>query len=416
MSESGSTELNIALVTLSGLVMVLGLLSGFIKERLFLSEPMVAVLAGALIGPSVLGFIDLASWGKPETILEQGSRLAIAMQVMGVALQLPKGYIQRNCRPLAVLLGLAMPLMWLSSGLLAYLILGLPFWEGMLLGAIVTPTDPILSSSVVTGKVAEQNLPANIRHTLSAESGANDGLAYLLVLLPILLLTQSPGEALSHWFTKTLLWEVVGALPLGALMGYAAGRTLIWAETKQTTEKQSFLAYTIALALATLGAVKLLGSDGILAVFVAGVTFDLVVSGSERAEESGVQQAIDRFFTLYVFVLLGLALPWEKWLGLGWHGLLLVVTVLLLRRIPALLVLKPLLPRLRGTHDALFVGWFGPIGVAALYYAVLSQRHTGLESTWVVGSLLICGSIFAHGITAVPLAKLYGNRVQSTKI
>ncbi|MBV9386625.1 MAG: hypothetical protein JOZ78_09380 [Chroococcidiopsidaceae cyanobacterium CP_BM_ER_R8_30] len=86
MSESGSTEPNIALFTLSGLIMVLGLLSGFIKERLFLSEPMVAVLVGALVGPSVLGFIDLASWGKPETILEQGSRLAIAMQVMGVAL------------------------------------------------------------------------------------------------------------------------------------------------------------------------------------------------------------------------------------------------------------------------------------------------------------------------------------------
>jgi NhaP-type Na+/H+ or K+/H+ antiporter len=236
-----------------------------------------------------------------------------------------------------------------------------------------------------------------------------------LVLLPILLLTQSPGEALFHWFTKTLLWEVVAALPLGALMGYAAGRILIWAETKKTTEKQSFLAYTIALALATLGAVKLVGSDGILAVFVAGVTFDLVVSGGERAEESGVQEAIDRFFTLYIFVLLGLALPWEKWLGLGWRGLFLAVAVLLLRRIPALIAVKPLLPRLRGMHDALFIGWFGPIGVAALYYAVLSQRRTGLESTWVVGSLLICASIFAHGITAVPLAKLYGNRVQSTK-
>ncbi len=354
--------------------------------------------------------IDLAHWGKPEGILEQGARLAIAIQVMGVALRLPKAYPLQHWRILAVMLGLVMPLMWLISGLLMYLILGLPFWQAMLLGAVITPTDPVVSTSVVTGKIAEQNLPERIRNLISAESAANDGLAYPFVLLPILILTKPPGEAVVHWLTKTLLWEVGAAIVMGALIGYAAGRFLLWAEARKNIDKPSFLAYTVALSLAVLGFVKLLGSDDILAVFVAGIAFDMVVGGRERAEEENIQEVVDRFFTLYIFVLLGLALPWEKWLQLGWSGLLLAVAVLLLRRLPAVLIVRPLLGRLRGIQDVLFVGWFGPLGAAALFYGILSLRRTGVESAWVVGSLLICASIFVHGLSAVPLTKLYGKQ------
>jgi NhaP-type Na+/H+ or K+/H+ antiporter len=141
--------------------------------------------------PSVFGLIDLVHWGNPKVILEQGARIAIAIQVMGVALRLPRAYPFTHWHILAVLLGLLMPLMWLISGLLVYLLLGLPFWVAMLVGSVITPTDQVVSTSVVTGKVAEQNLPERIRHSISAESGANDGLAYPFVLLPILLLTNS---------------------------------------------------------------------------------------------------------------------------------------------------------------------------------------------------------------------------------
>jgi len=415
MSQLTSSEINIALVTLGGLVIVLGLFSGFLKERFFLSDPIVALLIGVLLSPSVLGLIDLAHWGKPEGILEQGARLAIAIQVMGVALRLPKAYPFKQSRILAVLLGLVMPLMWLISGLLVYLLLGLPFWVAMLVGAVITPTDPVVSTSVVTGKVAQQNLPDRIRHSLSAESAANDGLGYPFVLLPILILTKPPGEALVHWFTKTLLWEVGAAVILGALIGYTAGRLLRWAEAKQTIEKQSFLAYTVALSLAVLGFIKLIGSDGILAVFAAGIAFDMVVGGRERDEEENIHEAVDRFFTLYIFVLLGLALPWQQWLELGWRGLLLVVAILLLRRLPAMLLVRPLLGRLRGMQDVLFLGWFGPIGVAALFYAFLSLRKAGVEEPWIVGTLVICASILAHGLTSVPLAKLYAKHAQSRR-
>lgn len=106
MSQLSSSEINIALLSLGGLVLGLGLLSGFLKKRLFLSDPIVALVLGVLLGPSVLKLMDLAHWGKLETILEQGARLAIAIQLMGVVLQLPKAYPLKQWRSLAVLLGL----------------------------------------------------------------------------------------------------------------------------------------------------------------------------------------------------------------------------------------------------------------------------------------------------------------------
>ncbi len=406
------SELNIALATVGGLLLVLGLLSG-LTRRSFLSEPLVALLVGVFIGPAALSLLDITGGGQRETILEQAARLTLAIGLMGVALRIPKGAPLRYWRSLAVLLSLVMPLMWLTSGLLTYLILGLPFWVALLVGAVVTPTDPVVSSTIVTGKVAEQNLPARIRNTLSGESGANDGLAYPFVFLPILLLARPPEEALVHWLTRTVLWEVGVAVIFGAFIGYGAGWLLEQAESKGIMEQVSILGYTLALSLGVLGVAKLLGSDGILAVFVAGLAFDAAVSKGDRQKEERVQEAINRFFILPIFVLLGMTLPWEGWLGLGWAGLLLAVAVLLLRRLPAVLALNPLLGRVEGIQDALFLGWFGPIGVAALYYANLSVREAGLEEVWVVASLIVCASILAHGVTATPLTRLYGRHAQS---
>jgi sodium/hydrogen antiporter len=405
------SELNVALTAVGGVVLVIGLLSGSIR-RSILSEPLVALLVGVLLGPAALGLLDPAGWGSQETLLEQAARLTLAISLMGVALRLPKREPLRGWRSLAALLGLVMPLMWLMSGLLVYLIVGVPFLVALLVGAVVTPTDPVVSSTIVTGDLAEKNLPDRVRHTLSAESGFNDGLAYPFVLLPILLLARPPGEAFSHWLTHTLLWEVGAAVVFATLIGYGAGRLLEWAYGRGTMERTSFLAYTLALSLAVLGAAKLLGTDGILAVFVAGLAFDAAVSESDRAEEERVQEAVNRFFILPIFVLLGLTIPWEGWMELGWAGLFLALAVLLLRRLPAVLALKPLLGRVRGTRDALFLGWFGPIGVAALYYANFSVGEAGVEEAWVIGSLIICASILVHGLSATPLTRLYGRHAR----
>ena len=401
--------LYVSLAAVGGLLLLLGLLGGLLKERTPVSEPLIALLAGVLIGPAVFGLLDLAKLGNETLILEEAALVTLGVALVGVALRLPVGYASSNWRLLVVLLGILMPLMWVVSGLLVYLGLGLPFWVAVLIGAIVTPTDPVVASSIVAGGVAERNLPAPLRHAISSESGFNDGLALPFVVLPVLVLTKPPGEVLGHWLTHTVHLEILGGAAVATLMGYLAGKTLRWAERKETMERTSLLTISLALSLTVLGVTELLHLNGVLAAFVAGIVFNFAGSSDAKESQEEIQEAISRFFDLPIFVLLGMALPWEGWVRLGWKGLLLVVVVLLLRRLPAVLALRPLLGTLRGrAKDVLFLGWFGPIGAAALYYAAFSFRETGIEEAWVVGSLVICASVLVHGVSATPLTKLYG--------
>jgi NhaP-type Na+/H+ or K+/H+ antiporter len=152
---------------------------------------------------------------------------------------------------------------------------------------------------------------------------------------------------------------------------------------------------------------SLLHINGILGVFAAGLAFDQVVGGKERSEEDNVQEAVNIFFTLPVFVLFGLIAPWNGWVTLGWQGVWLVLLVLLLRRLPVILLLRPWLPPVRSVPIALVMGWFGPIGVSALFYLTLVTSRTGNETAWNAGSLIVLASIFVHGMTATPFARLY---------
>jgi sodium/hydrogen antiporter len=402
------SQLDLALTTIGLAVLALGLVSRLIKRRLWISEPLLALLAGVALGPAALGWLEPETWGRQDVILEETIQITLAIALMEVALRLPRGHPMRAWRSLALMLVVVMPLMALTTGLLAGLLLGLPFLSGLLLGAVLIPTDPVVSGGIVSGDFAVEHLPARIRHLISAESGANDGLAAPLVFLPLLLLYSSGlQDALIHWIGRVVLWETMAAILFGAVLGYLAGRLLHFAEDINAIENPSFLAYTVALSLLTLGAGRLLEVSALITVFSAGVAFDTVIGGRERAEEENVQEAFNRFFTLPAFILLGIVLPWDGWLALGWSGVALAAGVLLLRRLPFVLSLKPFIRELEERRDALFVGWFGPLGLAAVYYAIVATRRTGVEDVWVVGTLVVAVSLAAHGVTATPFTYWY---------
>jgi sodium/hydrogen antiporter len=403
-------EFYIALAAVGLLVLVLGLLSSTLKKTIF-AVPLLALLAGVAMGPAALGLLDPAAWElDTDLLLEEAARASMAIALMGVALRLPPRFLFRQWRSMAVLLGLVMPVMWLASALLSYGLLGTGFLLALLIGAVVTPTDPIVATAIVTGDVAERNIPEPVRHAISGESGANDGLAYPLVMLPALLLTLPAGEAWSRWLLQDLFVSVGAGLLYGVLLGLGAGYLLRKAEAKSMIDRHSFLAYTVALSLLTLAGGELLGVNGVLAVFAAGVAFDQMVGGHERAEEENVQEAFNQFFTLPIFVLFGLMLPWPAWFALGWNALLLPLAILLLRRLPALLLLRSAVPVLPQGRDAAYAGWFGPIGVAALLYASSAKTLTGEDLVWTVGSLVVFASVLVHGMSASPLTRFYGRR------
>jgi sodium/hydrogen antiporter len=402
--------MDVILALLGAMILALGLASAWLEKSPF-PPTLLALGFGIAVGPAGLDWVDPEALADRAALVEGATRLVLGISLMGVALRVPRAFPRRSWRGMLVLTGAGMLLMWGAGFLVAAAALGVPLLTAALIAAILAPTDPVAASPVVTGPLAERTLPGSLRHAISFDSGANDGLAYLFVFLPLLLLTRPVGEALPHWLTHTLLWEVGGATAAGALLGWGAARLLRAAEEREAIEGHWRLVYTVALALLGLGVGRLMGSDELLTVFAAGVAFTQVVSAEDRDEEEYGQEAVNRFFSYPVFALLGALIPWAGWRELGWSGVALAAGMLLLRRLPALLLLRPAIPELRRLPDALFAGWFGPMAVAALYYAALSERHVEEPVVWSAVTLVVCASVVLHGMTAAPFTQWYARRV-----
>lgn len=380
-------------------------------RRLPISEPLLGLAGGVLIGPQVLDVVRVPLITEEQSLLHEISRILLAVSVMAVALRYPITDIRPMWRPVTVLLVVAMPVMAVVTGTLGWLLLSIPVAAAALLGAALCPTDPVLASTVVTGDDAERDLPVRNRQLLSLESGANDGLALPLVLAAVALAGgMSAGAAVGE-----SLWQVFGALVIGAAIGWVGGEALKLGEEHGATDPAPALFFTVVLALGILGVAELLHTDGILAVFVGGLVFNAVGTGRERASEVSIDEAVNRFAVMPLFVLVGVTLPWQAWFELGWPVVLLALSVLLLRRIPILLALqRPLRLRVR---DALYLGWFGPVGVSALFYLTMEADRAGVnETVLAAGYLVLVVSTIAFGLSGAPGRALYARAAQNDAV
>ncbi|MEZ7236224.1 cation:proton antiporter [Rhodococcus sp. GXMU-t2271] len=394
-------SIDIVLATVGVLGVGVAALSAKMR-RLPVSEPLLGLAAGVLLGPYVLDVLSLPALTVEQGLLHEASRILLAVSVMAVALRYPMTDVRRQWRPVAVLLAVAMPVMAAVTAGVGWALLSMPLATAVLLGAALCPTDPVLASNVVTGEAAEEDLPARNRQVLSLESGANDGLALPLVLAAVAV----AGGMGAGTAALESLWQVAGAVLIGAASGWAGGRALRWGERYGATDPAPALFFTVVIALGILGVAGLIHVDGVLAVFVGGLAFNLTSTGSERTAEVPIDEAINRFAVLPLFVLLGAALPWPQWAELGWAGIGLVVAVLTLRRVPILLLLRR--PLRLALPDGLYLGWFGPIGVSALFYLTLEAERMGAnETVLAAGSLVLAASTVVFGVTAVAGRVLY---------
>jgi NhaP-type Na+/H+ or K+/H+ antiporter len=401
--------LTMALAALT--VMGLGLTSGLL-QKLHLSRPLLALAIGVAAGPAGLGLMRPEDWGDPQLILKEAARLTLAISVMGVALRIPAQDLPRLRRPLLLLLGPGLLMMWAVSSGLAWLAFGLAPLMALAVGAAITPTDPVVAASIVTGHVAKSSLPCDTRTILSTESGANDGLAYLLVLLPLLLLTEGIEAGLSRFLSQTIPVGVLLAVAIGAALAGATAIILRVGDRRGWVAESSILGMTVALSLLAVSAAHAVGSDEILASFAAGIAFNALVDRKAEMEDENVQEAVSKLFTLPVFVLTGALLPWSAWAAQDWALGLFALTVLTLRHPLTFLVLAPFMGVKR--RDAVFFGWFGPVGVAAIYYALHAQEKLHDPQAWTIISAAVTASVLLHGVTASPGVFLYAHVAKDT--
>ena len=425
LSTTGSVELLVVYLCFGLTVLCIAPVSGWMKSRC-LAEPLLATCVGIAVG---LATPPDASAVTPSLLVAlEIARITIGIQCLNSGLAVGRRFYTQHWRSLLIYLGPVMVFMWLSSA--AFVLAVFPelgVARAALIGAMLAPTDPVLASSIVSGKDAE-DLPADVKDLLTAESAANDGLALPFVYLPLLFLRDGAAKVgapalVGQWVWNIWCYEVLVGAAAGAALGAASARLLRYAARHNMQEKSSRLAFVVALALATLGGVQLMGADGILACFTAGLAFRWVAPAPEEGgaaacdaassfeEDMFASHAIDLILTYSFFVHFGTVLPYAAWQALGVGRLLaLSLAVLFLTRLPASLALTAcgLAPATSGYADAAFVGWFGPVGVAAIYYALDAEDQAHLDGApYAICSFIVLTHVVVFSVTAPLLTRMY---------
>lgn len=159
-----------------------------------------------------------------------------------------------------MLLGPGMTAMWISSSLLVWaMVPSISFLHSLAVGACITPTDPVLSNSIVKGKFADKNIPKGLQRIIIAESGTNDGLGYPFLFFALYLIKYvtvggegqpgGAGKAMGYWFGEAWGYIVILGAIYGAVVGWGAKELLHWAEEKKYVDRESFLVHAITLAV-----------------------------------------------------------------------------------------------------------------------------------------------------------------------
>jgi NhaP-type Na+/H+ or K+/H+ antiporter len=389
-----------------GGLLVLGALVSGVARRSMLSLAALFVLAGFILGEGGTGVLQFeASSGFVRDLATVALIVILFRDGLEVDAELLQSHWHLPLRKLVI----AMPITALVIGALAHALVGLGWTESLLLGALLSPTDPVLSSGVVT----DARVPRIVRHSLNLESGLNDGLALPAVLAFAAAL--APGSGHFVWWHYVL--EDIG---LGLAFGLACGLvgSVLMPRPQQERLSQPIPAhqkalYGLGLAFATYGlAVLPPHGNGFIAVFVAAIVIgvrrpDLRRYFVERAEE------VVEVVKLAIFTVFGSLLTLHGLFADGWAAVGVVLGTFLIAR--PLAVWLALAGTRVGAATKAFMAWFGPKGVATMAFSLLIlERHvSGAQRIFNIAALAVFASILAHGLTDTPGVRWIARHQQS---
>ncbi|KAL2760879.1 hypothetical protein ACRALDRAFT_1045982 [Sodiomyces alcalophilus JCM 7366] len=431
-------------IILGGFTSLFMLCSSIIKERMYIGEATVATVCGIIFGPHAANLINPGLWGNVDLVTLEFSRIVLVVQCFAIGVELPKYYMERHWRSVAVLLLPVMTFGWLIVSLFIWWLVPPLDWLGSLVvAACVTATDPVLASSIVgKGKFARR-VPKHLRDLLSAESGCNDGMAFPFVYLAIYIIQDhmDARKTAFHWILYTILYECILGAVFGFSVGFVARRAIRFSESRDLIDRESFLVFYFVLALFCAGAGSLLGMDDLLMSFAAGVGFSNDGWFHEKTEESHVSNVIDLLINLAYFVYLGTIIPWHQYndtndaVGVAsWRLVVIAILVILFRRIPIMLAMKPFIPDMKTWREAMFAGHFGPMGVGAIFIAILARAELTYETAvpvsdnppedmehytlvaliWPIVTFIVLSSIIVHGSSVAVFA--LGKRINTLNL
>jgi sodium/hydrogen antiporter len=386
------TDFETAAVLFGGVLMLGAVVSG-VADRSFLALTPVFVILGLVLGKGGLGILELDAGSAFVEIL---AVTALVVILFRDGLEVEEEMLRTAWRlPLRKLV-VAMPITAVIVALTAKALVELSWTEAFLLGALLSPTDPVLSSGVVTNP----RVPRIVRHSLNLESGMNDGLALAPVLALSAALATHQGDFV--WW-KFVAQDLGVGLAFGIAIGLAAS-VLLPASGRfgEAIPSHQRALYALGVAFLTYGTTTLPPhGNGLIAVFVCAIVFGIRRPDVAAVFEHRAQDIVE-IVKLGIFIVFGSLLTLGGLFGDGLAAIAIVLVTLLVARPVAVWV------ALAGTSvDAstkAFMAWFGPKGVATMTFAllVLAQGFSASEQLFDLAALVVVVSTIAHGLSDKP--------------
>lgn len=376
-------------------------------ERTPISGAVVYLFVGLACGSYGLGLVKLNVHGE---VLKQLAELTLALVLFADSANANLGVLRRiKGIPIRLLL-IGLPLTIAAGFCVGWLIFDdLTFFEIALLATMLAPTDAALGQAVVTNK----SVPESVRESLNVESGLNDGICVPVLLIFLALATGQASGTEAASLVLRLPLEAIGiGAGVGVALGIVGGFLIKWSATRGWISGTWTQIPIVALALFCFALSQWLGGSGFIGSFVGGLVFGGLMKNHKVKEEvlNGAESVSNVFsmLTWFVFgaIVFGRSLQHFDWPVFLYAAL----SLTLVRMLPVLLSLIGVKMR---WDSKLFLGWFGPRGLASIVFIVMVMdgKLPGGDTLAAVVAGTVALSIIAHGLSAVPLAGRYGKRV-----
>ena len=378
-------------------------------ERTWISGPIVFTCFGLLVGP--LG-LDLLSWETDRETIRSLAEVTLAMVLFTDAAGADMSVLKKTAGLPARLLLIGLPLtILLGFGVGVLLVDSLSLFTIALLATMLAPTDAALGKAVVTN----ESVPDEIRQGLNVESGLNDGICVPILFVFLALALDKAGDAGPWTLAIKLVVEEIGiGLAVGLLLTLAAAKLLKTALRRKWLTPTWIQIPVVALALSCFAVAQLLGGSGFIAAFSGGLLFGALAK-TERDEFLLAAEGTGDTLALITWVIFGSAVVGQAIGHFSWTILLYAaLSLTVIRMLPVFLVLTGSGIK---TEGKLFIGWFGPRGLASIVFAVivLDSKLPNADLVAMTVTCTIILSIVAHGITANPLVAAFAAKTRSSK-